>query len=97
MLVLVRPRLRLGLDLHINWIGRIAVWSTMGAVGGGAVRLGRRQGALLYIGLAGSLRPALRPSRTGPREASARRACRMISLTTIGLALEPGTDARTRT
>ena len=25
--------LRLGLDLHINWLGRISVWFTMGAVG----------------------------------------------------------------
>ena len=33
MLVVVAAGLRLGLDLHINWIGRIAVWPTMGAVG----------------------------------------------------------------
>ena len=33
MLVAVLAALRAGLDLHINWIGRIAVWPTMSAVG----------------------------------------------------------------
>ena len=46
MLVAVLGGLRLGLDLHINWIGRIAVWPTMGAVGAALLGLGGlRRGA----------------------------------------------------
>ena len=41
MLVAGRGRPAPGPRPHINWLGRIAVWPTMGAVGAGAVRLGR--------------------------------------------------------
>ena len=46
MLVAVLAALRAGLDLHINWIGRIAVWPTMGAIGAALFGLGGlRRGA----------------------------------------------------
>jgi cardiolipin synthase len=55
MLVLVSGALRLGLDLHINWIGRIAVWPTMSAFAFALFGWDGLDEASLYVGLAGSL------------------------------------------
>jgi cardiolipin synthase len=56
MVIAVSAGLRLGLDLSINWAGRLAVWPTMSAVG---VTLifgpGWVADWLLYVGVAGSL------------------------------------------
>jgi phosphatidylglycerophosphate synthase len=68
MLVLVLGGLRLGLDLHINWIGRISVWFTMGAVGAALVGWDGLKEPFLYIGLAGSLAASAQYVRDGLHE-----------------------------
>ncbi len=55
MLVLVAGALRLGLDIEINWIGRLAVWPTMAAVGGALIFDGWVVNLVLYAGILGSL------------------------------------------
>jgi cardiolipin synthase (CMP-forming) len=55
MVVLVSGGLRLGLDLHINWFGRIAVWPTMSAFGFALFGWHTIAEISLYLGLAGSL------------------------------------------
>jgi cardiolipin synthase (CMP-forming) len=55
MVVLVAGGLRLGLDLHINWAGRLAVWPTMGAFGAALFGWDGTDEVLLYVGLAGSI------------------------------------------
>lgn len=68
MMLLVLGGLRLGLDLHINWVGRIAVWPTMSAFGSvffGWDGLGE---AFLYVGLLGSYLATLLYVRDAGRE-----------------------------
>ena len=72
MVVIVAGGLRLGLDLHINWLGRIAVWPTMGAVGAALFGWDGVEEALLYIGLAGSIAASVQYVRDGLRELRAR-------------------------
>jgi phosphatidylglycerophosphate synthase len=55
MLALVAVGLRKGLDIQINWIGRLAVWPAMGAVGLTLIADLWLAEALLYLGLAGAL------------------------------------------
>jgi phosphatidylglycerophosphate synthase len=55
MVVVVAGGLRMGLDISINWAGRLAVWPTMAAIAGAQLWDGWVPEALLYIGLAGSL------------------------------------------
>jgi len=55
MVALVAGGLRLGLDLHINWIGRISVWPTMTAFGSALFGWNGVDEVLLYVGLAGSI------------------------------------------
>jgi cardiolipin synthase (CMP-forming) len=68
MLVLVLGALRLGLDLHINWLGRISVWFTMGAVGAALLDWDGVKEPFLYVGLAGSLAASAQYVRDGLRE-----------------------------
>ena len=68
MLALVLTGLRLGLDLHINWIGRIAVWPTMGAFGAALLGWDGFDELLLYVGLAGSIAASVLYARDGLRE-----------------------------
>ena len=68
MMVLVAAGLRLGLDLHINWLGRISVWFTMGAVGAALVGWDGVKEPFLYVGLAGSLAASAQYVREGLRE-----------------------------
>ena len=68
MLVLVLGALRLGLDLHINWLGRISVWFTMGAVGAALLGWDGVKEPFLYVGLAGSLAASAQYVRDGVRE-----------------------------
>jgi phosphatidylglycerophosphate synthase len=72
MLVLVGLGMQRGLDIKINWIGRIAVWPAMGAVGLTLIADVWLAEALLYAGLAGVLaasaiyvRDGLQELRTG--------------------------------
>jgi cardiolipin synthase len=74
MFLLVLGALRLGLDLHINWLGRISVWFTMGAVGAALLGWDGVKEPFLYVGLAGSLaasglyvRNGLQDLRSRPR------------------------------
>lgn len=52
LLVFGQLALRRGLDLKINWPGRLAVWPTMSAIFFGLVGLATLAEVLLYIGLA---------------------------------------------
>ncbi len=73
MLGAVSAGLRAGLDLHINWIGRIAVWPTMGAVGAALFGWEGFDEVLLYLGLAGSLAATVQYGTDAMRELRARR------------------------
>jgi cardiolipin synthase len=44
-----------GLEIEINWVGRLAVWPTMAAVGGALLTDVWLVDALLYVGLVGGL------------------------------------------
>jgi cardiolipin synthase len=72
MLVAVLAALRAGLDLHINWLGRIAVWPTMGAVGAALFGWEGFDEVLLYIGIAGSVAASVQYVRDALRELRAR-------------------------
>jgi cardiolipin synthase len=72
MLVAVLFALRAGLDLHINWLGRIAVWPTMGAVGAALFGWDGFDAVLLYVGLAGSIAASVQYGVDGVRELRAR-------------------------
>jgi cardiolipin synthase len=52
MLLVGRPALRRGVEISINWPGRLSVWPTMSAVFFALVGLGRTAEILLYVGLA---------------------------------------------
>ena len=68
MLGAVLLALRLGLDLHINWLGRIFVWPTMGAFGAALFGWEGLGEALLYIGVAGSIAATVQYGRDAVRE-----------------------------
>jgi cardiolipin synthase len=53
MLVLVGIGMRKGLDIKINWVGRVAVWPAMGAIGLTLIAETWLAEAMLYAGLAG--------------------------------------------
>jgi cardiolipin synthase len=72
MVVLVAGGLRLGLDLHINWIGRIAIWPTMGAFGAAFFGWDGLDEVLLYVGIAGSIAASALYVREGVRELARR-------------------------
>lgn len=72
MLVAVLAALRAGLDLHINWIGRIAVWPTMSAVGAALFGWEGFDEVLLYLGLAGSIAASVEYGVDAVRELRAR-------------------------
>ena len=72
MLVAVLLALRAGLDLHINWIGRIAVWPTMSAFGAALFGWDGIDEAFLYIGLAGSIAASVQYGIDAVRELRAR-------------------------
>ncbi len=55
MLGLARYGLRQGVDVHINWPGRLAVWPVMAAVFAGLVELFTAGEVLLYVGVGLSL------------------------------------------
>jgi cardiolipin synthase len=68
MVVLVAGALRLGLDIHINWLGRSSVWFTMGAIGSALLGWDGVKEPFLYIGVAGSLAATAQYVRDGRRE-----------------------------
>jgi phosphatidylglycerophosphate synthase len=68
MLVLVGLALRRGLDIKINWIGRIAVWPAMGSIGLALIADTWLAEALLYAGLAGALAASVIYVRDGLQE-----------------------------
>jgi phosphatidylglycerophosphate synthase len=72
MVVLVLGGLRLGLDLHINWVGRIAIWPTMSAFGSAFFSWEGLDQVLLYVGLAGSYLATVLYVRDAAREVRGR-------------------------
>ena len=54
-LVAVLAALHLGLDLEINWTGRLAVWPTMAGLGLSLLFESWVPNAFLYVGIAGSV------------------------------------------
>jgi phosphatidylglycerophosphate synthase len=72
MVVLVLGGLRLGLDLHINWIGRLAIWPTMSAFGAAFFGWDGLDEILLYVGLAGSVAASALYVRAGVAELARR-------------------------
>jgi cardiolipin synthase len=68
MLVLVSIGMRRGLDIKINWIGRVAVWPAMGAIGLTLIADVWLAEALLYVGLAGVLAASALYVRDGLQE-----------------------------
>ena len=72
MIVLVAGALRLGLDIHINWVGRIAVMPTMAAIAGALIADWWLPEILLYAGIAGALAASALYVRDGVRALRAR-------------------------
>jgi cardiolipin synthase (CMP-forming) len=72
MLVVVLAGLRLGLDISINWTGRLAVWPTMSAIGLALILESWVTDVLLYIGIAGSVAATAIYLRDGLRALQAR-------------------------
>jgi cardiolipin synthase len=68
MLVLVSLALRRGLDIKINWVGRIAVWPAMGSIGLALIAETWLSEALLYAGLAGAVAASVVYVRDGLQE-----------------------------
>jgi cardiolipin synthase (CMP-forming) len=73
MIVLVAGALRKGLDIEINWIGRLAVWPTMMGIGGALLIDSWVVEALLYVGIAGALAATALYVRSGLAALRARR------------------------
>jgi cardiolipin synthase len=71
MIALVLAALRRGLDIQINWVGRLAVWPTMMGVGGALITDWWGVEALLYAGIAGAVAASLLYVRAGVRELTA--------------------------
>jgi cardiolipin synthase len=67
MVVAVSVGLRMGLDISINWAGRIAVWPTMAAIALALVSDSELADWLLYVGLAGALVATVGYIRDGVR------------------------------
>jgi phosphatidylglycerophosphate synthase len=65
MIVLVAGALRMGLDININWIGRLAVAPTMMGIGGALFTTSWVAEALLYLGIAGGLAASALYARDG--------------------------------
>jgi phosphatidylglycerophosphate synthase len=72
MLLVVLTGLRLGLDLSINWTGRLAVWPTMTAIAIALIAESWVSRALLYAGIAASLVATALYLRDGVRALRAR-------------------------
>ena len=72
MIVLVAGALRLGLDIHVNWVGRIAVVPTMAAIAGALIADWWLPEILLYAGIAGALAASALYVRDGVRALRAR-------------------------
>jgi cardiolipin synthase len=68
MLVLVGLGMRRGLDIKINWIGRVAVWPAMSAIGLTLIADTWLAEASLYLGIAGVLAASALYVRDGLQE-----------------------------
>lgn len=68
-LVLAQLALRRGVDLEINWVGRMSVWLTMGGIFLALVTSAWVAVALFLIGLAGSLLASALYLKSGLEEA----------------------------
>jgi cardiolipin synthase len=73
MLIVVLAGLAAGLDIEINWTGRLSVWPTMSALGLTLIADFWLAEACLYVGLAGSITATAFYVKDGLREVRARR------------------------
>jgi cardiolipin synthase len=73
MLLIVLAGLAAGLDIQINWTGRLAVWPTMSALGLALIADFWLAEVCLYVGLAGSIAATGFYIRDGVAEVTARR------------------------
>jgi cardiolipin synthase (CMP-forming) len=73
MLAAGRYALRRGIELTINWWGRLAVWPIMSALFAGLVGWQQVAAVLLYIGLAMALIATAEYARSARRQLAARR------------------------
>ena len=67
MLGVVGVALRKGLDIEINWTGRVAVWPTMSAIGLTLIAENWPAEVCLYVGLAGAIAASALYVRDGVR------------------------------
>jgi cardiolipin synthase len=73
MLVAGRAALRRGIELKINWWGRLAVWPIMSALFAGLVGWATVAEVLLYVGLVMALVATEEYARSARRQLAARR------------------------
>jgi cardiolipin synthase (CMP-forming) len=73
MLGIVAIGLRKGLDIEINWLGRLSVWLTMSGVGGAMIADIALAEALLYAGIAGAIAASAFYVRDGLRQLAHKR------------------------
>jgi cardiolipin synthase len=73
MLLVVLAGLLAGLDIEINWTGRLSVWPTMSALGLALIGDFWLAEACLYVGLAGSIAATIFYVRDGLNQLTARR------------------------
>jgi CDP-diacylglycerol--glycerol-3-phosphate 3-phosphatidyltransferase len=68
MLGVVLAALRIGLDIEINWTGRLAVWPTMAGLGLSLMLESSVANVCLYVGIAGSIAATALYVRDGLRK-----------------------------
>jgi cardiolipin synthase (CMP-forming) len=73
IVILVRFGLRAGMDISVNWPGRLAVWPIMSAIFAALIELDAAAEVLLYIGLALAMLSLAMYVRDGIAFARARR------------------------
>jgi cardiolipin synthase len=72
VMALVRFGMRQGVDLKVNWLGRVGVWPVMSALFFAMAGVGWLADACLYVGLALVLGSAAQYLRDGLRQFRAR-------------------------
>jgi cardiolipin synthase len=81
MLVAGRAAMRRGVELEINWWGRLAVWPLMAALFAALVGLQMTGEVLLYVGLAMAIVATVRYGQRAVAQLRARRSAEVSSST----------------